>query len=164
MRSVSAWITFMRADHKSFLSSAFGRQWKKLGVRRRAGVVTPLFSIYSKKSVGVGELPDLELLVDWSCSAGISLIQLLPMNDVGLSFRPYDSTSSFALEPMYLSLGRLASVPAKKFRRAIAALKKKFPIRPPRFNPEVKKAKLELLLEMFRQRDRRGDKAFKSYV
>ena len=86
--------------YRSFLSSRFAKQWKRIGARRRAGVCVPLFSAYSKNSVGIGEIPDLKLLIDWCSSAGVSLLQLLPMNDVGFNFRPYDAESSFAIDPM----------------------------------------------------------------
>ena len=66
--------------------------------------MAPLFSIYSEKSSGLGDLEDLRLLVDWCKKAGLSIIQLLPMNEVGSTFCPYDSISSFAIEPMYAAL------------------------------------------------------------
>jgi 4-alpha-glucanotransferase len=44
--------------------------------------------VYSKKSTGIGEIPDICLLVDWCKAAGMSLLQLLPLNDVGFATRP----------------------------------------------------------------------------
>ncbi|MFA5255883.1 MAG: 4-alpha-glucanotransferase [Candidatus Omnitrophota bacterium] len=73
-------------------------------LKRRAGILAPLFSIYSENSFGIGDFEDLKLLVDWSSECGYSIIQLLPMNEVGSTFCPYDSISSFALEPVYLHL------------------------------------------------------------
>ena len=73
-------------------------------LKRRAGVLVPLFSIYSDDSLGIGDLEDLKLLIDWCAKTGYSIIQLLPMNEVGSTFCPYDSISSFALEPMYMRL------------------------------------------------------------
>ena len=73
-------------------------------LRRSAGVLAPLFSLYSKKSAGVGEFADLDLLVDWCKKTGLRIIQLLPVNDTGFNFRPYDSESSFALDPLNLRL------------------------------------------------------------
>lgn len=66
--------------------------------------MAPLFSVYSKNSLGIGDFDDLKLLVDWCGSAGLSILQLLPMNEAGSTFCPYDALSSFALEPMYISL------------------------------------------------------------
>ncbi len=65
-------------EYETFLSSAWGPSWKHLGLARRAGILAPLFSVQSKKSVGVGEFPDLELLADWCRDSGMSLIQLCP--------------------------------------------------------------------------------------
>lgn len=80
------------------------KNWKGIGSQRRSGVLVPLFGVYSCQSQGIGDLDDLKLLVDWCNCTGNSILQLLPMNDVGSVFCPYDSTSSFALDPMYLSL------------------------------------------------------------
>ena len=73
-------------------------------LKRRAGILAPLFSIYSENSLGIGDLEDLKLLIGWCSECGYSIIQLLPMNEVGPTFCPYDSISSFALEPVYARL------------------------------------------------------------
>jgi len=73
-------------------------------LKRRAGILAPLFSLYSENSLGTGDFEDLKLLIDWSSECGYSIIQLLPMNEVGSTFCPYDSISSFALEPVYMRL------------------------------------------------------------
>ncbi|MDD5565393.1 MAG: 4-alpha-glucanotransferase, partial [Candidatus Omnitrophica bacterium] len=97
------------------LHKAAHKAWQKIGPLKRAGVLVPLFSLYSRQSQGIGDLFDLKLLVDWCQKAGISIIQLLPMNEVGHTFCPYDSISSFALEPMYLALSLLGS--AQRFAK-----------------------------------------------
>ena len=79
-------------------------QNKEILNHRRAGVLIPLFSIYSKDSFGIGDFRDLKLAVDWVQKTGSSILQLLPMNEMGPVFCPYDSFSSFALEPVYISL------------------------------------------------------------
>ncbi|OGX13148.1 MAG: 4-alpha-glucanotransferase [Omnitrophica bacterium RIFOXYB12_FULL_50_7] len=139
----------MQADYASFLSSQCGKIWKKVGARRRAGVTTPLFSLYSSKSVGIGEAPDLKLLIDWCKKTGLSIIQLLPLNDVGFDFRPYDAQSSMALDPMYLSLEELEDCNLRDFSKDIQELRKKFPTGKARVNYGIKKAKLELLEKIF---------------
>ena len=67
-------------------------------------MLVPLFSVYSRRSVGIGDLEDLKLLADWCEKTGNSIIQLLPMNEVGDNFCPYESVSSFALEPAYVHI------------------------------------------------------------
>src|SRR5688572_4870771 len=114
-------------DYSAFLQTASAGQWKRLGVKRRAGVCAPLFSLHSKQSLGIGELPDLKLFGEWCLEAGLSIIQLLPMNDVGFDFRPYDAQSTFALEPVYLSLEKLKEAEIGPFQSELAALKKQFP-------------------------------------
>ncbi len=146
-----------------FLNSPTADPWKKIGARRRAGVATPLFSVYSSKSVGVGEFPDLDLLAKWAASVGLSLVQLLPMNDTGFNFRPYDSESSFALEPMYLSLSELKIKNRGAFKKEIEALQKNFPIHPPRIDTRIKRAKLELLFKIFEANHPAGEKLFEAY-
>lgn len=135
--------------YRHYLDSPTGRQWRRIGTRRRAGIASPLFSVYSKNSIGVGELPDLKLLADWASASGLSILQLLPMNDVGFNFRPYDAESSFALEAMHLSLTELAEADLKPFRSKIRALKDRFPTRSERVDTGVKSAKLELFREIF---------------
>jgi len=73
-------------------------------LKRRAGALVPLFSVYSANSFGIGDFEDLKILVDWCVKTGLSILQLLPMNDLSPTFCPYDSISSFALDPMYISL------------------------------------------------------------
>ncbi len=139
----------MRTDYSSFLDSGCGEIWKKIGVKRRAGVIAPLFSLHSAKSVGIGEFPDLKLLVDWCQKTGLSIIQLLPLNDVGFDFCPYDAQSSIALDPMYLSPVNLIGYNIRKFSEDIDALRQKFPINGTRINYAFKKEKLALLRKIF---------------
>lgn len=109
------------------LKTRTGDKWNKLGVQRRAGVCVPLFSVYSDKSIGTGELPDIKLLIDWCRLSGLSVLQLLPLNELGYDFSPYNSISTFALEPMYLALSKLLDVELKPFNKAISDLSAKYP-------------------------------------
>jgi 4-alpha-glucanotransferase len=86
----------------SLLDTDSGLKWKKVGIKKRSGLLAPLFSVYSRKSQGIGDLEDLKLLADWAKVTGNSIIQLLPMNASGALSCPYDSSSSFALDPVYL--------------------------------------------------------------
>ena len=94
---------------------------------RGAGVAISVFSLRSKKSFGVGEFSDIELLVDWSQKNGIKLIQLLPVNDTTALHTwqdsyPYGAISAFALHPLYINLETVAG---KAFPGIIKSLKKK---------------------------------------
>src|SRR3989338_8518905 len=150
--------------YQDFLQAPTAAQWKRFGTSRRAGVATPLFSLYSSQSTGIGEIPDLPLLVDWCRKTGLSIIQLLPMNDVGFDFRPYDAQSTFALEPMYLDLNHLVGVKAAAFRNEIEDLRRSFPCGSQKVNYGIKAAKLKLLKEIFDKSKNQLPAAFGSFV
>ncbi|MBU9888904.1 MAG: 4-alpha-glucanotransferase [Candidatus Omnitrophica bacterium] len=152
-------------SYATFLESACAKAWAKIGAKRRAGVTTPLFSIYSERSIGIGEAPDLKELVDWCKATGLSIIQLLPLNDVGFEFRPYDSQSSLALDPMHLSLMGLSGCDLAVFTKDIEALRKRFPAGKSRVNYEIKRGKLELLRRIFDHASTsRKEKKFLTYI
>lgn len=75
---------------------------------RMAGINIPIFSLRTKKSLGVGEFLDLIPLIDWAKESGLKLIQILPINATHNSY-PYSILSAFALNPIYLNLQELAS-------------------------------------------------------
>jgi len=109
------------------LNTQSSDKWQRIGRHRKAGILVPLFSIYSKNSIGIGDAEDLKLIIDWAKKTGNSIVQLLPMNEMGLFFCPYDSLSSFALEPMYISLGRLSAAKRKSIQDKIKSIKRRFP-------------------------------------
>jgi len=141
-------------------------KWKRIGIRKRAGVALPLFSVYSKNSIGIGEIPDLKLLTDWCCNTGLSIIQLLPLNEVGFDFSPYNGVSTFALEPMYISLKDLRKTDLKPFRNEIRDLKKKYVNFKDsgKLNYEIKNEKLRLLRKIFSSVDLSRIKNFEIFV
>ena len=101
---------------EKYLSQSLSKSnWMNIGFNKRAGVLIPLFTIHSKSSFGIGDLGDLKLLIDWAKSTGNSIIQLLPMNELGALFCPYDALSSFALEPSYICLKDFRQISKKKF-------------------------------------------------
>ena len=115
--------------------------WKEVGFKKRAGVLIPLFSVYSRSSFGIGDLNDLKLIVDWVKSTSNSIVQLLPMNEVGSLFCPYDALSSFALEPTYISLKDFGELKNKKFTSVLGASD--------HVDYTVKSEKLRLLWDIF---------------
>lgn len=74
------------------------------------GINTPLFSIRSEKSSGIGEFLDLIPLIDWLQPLGFDIIQLLPLNASGKDPSPYNAISSNALNPIYISLEALPGI------------------------------------------------------
>lgn len=84
-----------------------------------AGIAIPVFSLRSKKSYGIGEFPDLKLLIDWAVKSGMKLVQLLPVNDTiahhaWTDSYPYAAISVFALHPIYLNLPVMGTLKDKK--------------------------------------------------
>lgn len=99
----------MNLEEKLF-SSAFQSQWKKIGIRHHHGIALPLSALRSNQSCGIGEFLDLLSLVDWCEKIGFTIIQLLPLNDTGDDPSPYFPLSSYALNPLFLSLRALPYV------------------------------------------------------
>ncbi|MBL6975004.1 MAG: 4-alpha-glucanotransferase [Deltaproteobacteria bacterium] len=84
--------------------------WDRIGAHKRFGICVPLFSLRSENDCGIGDIGDLYGLVDWCRASGATVIQVLPLNDMGLDHVPYASLSAFAMDPVYLSLGRIPAV------------------------------------------------------
>ena len=72
------------------------------------GVAVPLGALYTKNNSVIGEFGDLKPFADFCKAAGISIIQLLPVNDTGTQSSPYSGLSAFALHPIYI---RIKDVP-----------------------------------------------------
>ncbi len=119
--------------------------WKNTGFKKRAGVLIPLFSVYSKDSFGIGDLNDLKLIIDWAKLTSNSIVQLLPMNEVGAVFCPYDALSSFALEPAYISLKDFRKLKDKKFSQVSGDSE--------HVDYAVKEEKLRLLWDIYLAKD-----------
>ena len=75
---------------------------------RRAGVLIPLFSMPSRRSWGLGEIPDIELCCRWMKDAGLTVLNILPINEASLGQdSPYSALSAFAIDPVYVSVEAL---------------------------------------------------------
>ncbi|MEG2760688.1 MAG: 4-alpha-glucanotransferase [Mucinivorans sp.] len=77
---------------------------------RFAGVAIPLFSIRTKETEGIGDYPALGEFALWAASAGLRVVQILPINDTTSTHTwadsyPYSSISVFALHPLYIRVG-----------------------------------------------------------
>jgi len=122
---------------------------EKIGTHKRSGALVPLFSVYSQKSIGIGDFSDLKLLIDWGKISGNSIIQLLPMNEVGSLSCPYDSVSSFALEPAYIALGEIPYTEEKSIQDKIKNIKTRFLIERSYVDYSIKQEKLNLLSAIY---------------
>ncbi len=89
---------------QKLLQTPAGPQWNQIGVRHHHGICVPLFSLLSERSCGIGEFLDLIPLIGWCRELRMDVIQLLPLNDIGLGTSPYSALSANALTPIHLSL------------------------------------------------------------
>ncbi|MFH2114746.1 MAG: 4-alpha-glucanotransferase, partial [Spirochaetota bacterium] len=90
------------------------------GERRLMGTAIPLASIKTRQGWRVGEFPDLVPFGAMCRKAGLTVLQLLPVNDTGGQSSPYFALSAFALHPLYLRVQDLPE--AAKAPEALAAL------------------------------------------
>ena len=89
---------------------------------RHAGVIAPLFSIPSAASWGIGEIADLPLLARWLESAGLDVIQLLPINEMpGGQSSPYSALSAMAIDPIFIAVDRVEEFRAAGGLEAMSA-------------------------------------------
>lgn len=96
---------------------------------RGAGLAIPVFSLRSKNGLGIGEFNDLPLLVDWAVTTGLSMIQILPVNDTTATHTwkdsyPYAAISAFALHPIFLNIETVAGGKHSKLIADIQSKKK----------------------------------------
>jgi 4-alpha-glucanotransferase len=101
---------------------------------RGCGVAVPVFSLRSAQGLGVGEFADLKPLADWAATAGLRLIQILPINDTTAAddwtdSYPYAAISAFALHPLYLRIDELSyPLPPQAAAQAAAARQRLNPL------------------------------------
>ena len=97
----------------------------KTTLPRRAGVLLPLFSVQTTHDWGVGEIPDLIPLAEWAHRAGLSVLQLLPVNQVASGeTSPYAAATAFALDPVYLGIDRLEDFAGSGGRARLSSLER----------------------------------------
>lgn len=84
------------------------------------------------------------------------------MNETGYDHSPYNSISTFALEPMYLRISDLRNVDAKKYDSEIKKLKRKFPKNNIKVDYNIKNEKINLLWKIF-QNEHNDGKEFENY-
>ena len=93
--------------HNTVIKEFCGADFKQ-GKPRFSGVSIPVFSLRTENSHGTGDFADLCTMVDWASATGLSMIQLLPINDTTahISWRdsyPYNCISTLALHPIYIN-------------------------------------------------------------
>ncbi len=80
---------------------------------RHGGLAIPLFSIPSRASWGIGEIPDIPIFASWLAAAGQGLLQLLPINEVAVGqTSPYSAMTAMAIDPIYIGVRDVADFAA----------------------------------------------------
>ncbi len=87
---------------------------KEILSKKRFGISLHLVSLLTKESFEIGDFLTLEKLIPFLKNTGISILQILPLNDMGFGRSPYSSISAFAIDPLYISLKKLG---IEKFSR-----------------------------------------------
>src|SRR3954471_23090722 len=90
--------------------------------RRRAGLLIPLFSCPSAASWGIGDIGDIAPLSAWMAGAGQRILQLLPLNEMAPGQQsPYSAISAMAIDPIFISVPRVAEFAALGGEAALTA-------------------------------------------
>lgn len=80
----------------------------RFGHGRHTGALVPLFSIPSKSSWGIGEIPDLPRFALWLRQAALDFVMLLPVNEMGDGqHSPYSALSAMAIDPIYIAVAEI---------------------------------------------------------
>ncbi|MBI5598062.1 MAG: 4-alpha-glucanotransferase [Elusimicrobia bacterium] len=125
---------------------------------RRAGIAVPLSALGSEGGFGIGDTASLERFFGWMSQAGLSVLQLLPLKDLGPGDScPYAGLSAMAFDA--LAVIDPCRVPELRGRTAIEdGLRRSAPLRRARrvdFE-KTRTLKRALLEEAFRRFERSG--------
>ncbi|GAB3231350.1 4-alpha-glucanotransferase [Hymenobacter seoulensis] len=123
---------------------------------RGAGVALPVFALRSRRGLGVGEFPDLKLLVDWAAATGLKLVQILPINDTVATHTwvdsyPYAAISVFALHPQYLNLDEIAELQDPMARQELERLREELNAKDFVDYEPVMNAKWQFIRQLYQQ-------------
>ncbi len=119
---------------------------------RITGVVVPVGSLRTQRSCGSGEFADIVPFAEFCAKSGVTLIQLLPVNDTGTESSPYSALSAFALNPVYLSLRDLPE--AAPFQKEINSIRDIHESRERFDYRSLRAAKMDLLHAVFDSSER----------
>lgn len=127
---------------------------------RGTGVAIPVFSLRSEEDFGVGDFEDLKLMADWAAERGMSVIQILPINDTTMTQTrsdsyPYNANSTMALHPLYLRLEKLGQISDEATRINFELLRRELQALPDVDYERVIAAKMAYAQAIF---DQEGDK------
>lgn len=127
-------------------------------LKRMTGVAVPLGALYTKESPAIGEFPSLKKFAAFCKSAGLKIIQLLPVNDTGTQSSPYSGLSAFALHPIYVCIKDLPEFSAlcksdKDFKAAYDSFIKEHPYKNRYDYQRILDKKTALLMRLYQTTD-----------
>ncbi len=142
-------------------------------LKKMTGVAVPLGALYTKECPAVGEFPALKKFAAFCKSAGLKIIQLLPVNDTGTQSSPYSGLSAFALHPIYISIKSLPEFPSlykndKEFKAEYDALLKEHPFQKRYDYQKILDKKILLLMRLYKSSETaktgKADAALSSWI
>jgi 4-alpha-glucanotransferase len=87
-----------------------------------AGILAPVFAVRGQRDLGIGDTEALKELISWTARQGLSVVQILPINETGGDCSPYNLLSAMALEPTTIATlpGVLPDLTQEDFDRIVA--------------------------------------------
>ena len=129
--------------------------------KKKVGLLLPVFSMRSQRDWGTGDFTSMLGWLELLRSAGLEILQVLPMNEMPPGVNcPYTALSAFALDPVYLdpeALPELAEAPGAAAVMASGDFKRRLArVRASRTVPydEIRALKHEALWEVYLAFDR----------
>ncbi|MEG2151044.1 MAG: 4-alpha-glucanotransferase [Bacteroidaceae bacterium] len=118
--SLSANETLVLSDRYAYFNLP---DWKGVGV------AIPIFSLKSTHSFGIGDFGDLKRMIDWAVLTHQKVVQILPINDTTMTHSwtdsyPYNSTSIYALHPIYMDISKMNKLIDKERMREFSMRQK----------------------------------------
>jgi 4-alpha-glucanotransferase len=72
--------------------------------KKLAGILCPVFSIRTETDLGIGDAEGVRQMIDWCHKHGLTILQVLPINETNDDNSPYNTISSLALEPATIAI------------------------------------------------------------
>ncbi len=119
--------------------------------KKLAGILEPVFAIRTKHDLGIGDTEGVRQMIDWCHKHGLSILQVLPINETSDDNSPYNAISSMALDLTTITISpkNVPDLSAEKFH-AIATPEMLAELREGAVKyPKVKALKRALLWEAF---------------
>ncbi len=72
--------------------------------KKLSGIMVPVFALRGKEDFGIGDTAAVAEAIDFCCRHGVSVLQVLPINETSGDNSPYNAISSVALDPVLLNV------------------------------------------------------------